>query len=45
LGLLKRYGSIMKYSMKVMGILLIIIGLLLATSSLQRLSEWLTYIF
>jgi len=44
LGLLKRYGSIMKYSMKIMGILLIIIGLLLATSSLQRLSEWLTYI-
>ena len=45
LGFLKRYGSIVKYSMKIMGILLIIIGLLLATSSLQRLSEWLTYIF
>jgi cytochrome c-type biogenesis protein len=45
LGFLKRYGSIVKYSMKIMGILLIIIGLLLATSSLHRLSEWMEFIF
>jgi cytochrome c-type biogenesis protein len=44
LGFLKRYGSIVKYSMKIMGILLIIIGLLLATSSLHKLSIWMEYI-
>jgi cytochrome c-type biogenesis protein len=45
LGFLKRYGYIVKYTMKIMGILLIIIGLLLATSSFHRLSEWMEYIF
>ena len=44
LGFLKRYGSIVRYSMKIMGILLIIIGLLLATSSLHKLSIWMEYI-
>jgi cytochrome c-type biogenesis protein len=44
LGFLKRYGSIVRYSMKIMGILLIIIGLLLATSSLHKLSVWMEYI-
>jgi cytochrome c-type biogenesis protein len=42
---LKRYGYIVKYTMKIMGILLIIVGLLLATGSLNRLGEWMEYIF
>ena len=42
---LKRYGYIVKYTTKVMGILLIVVGLLLATSNLHRLSEWMEYIF
>jgi cytochrome c-type biogenesis protein len=42
---IKRYGFIVKYTMKIMGILLIIVGLLLATANLSRLSEWMMYIF
>jgi len=42
---IKRYGFIVKYTMKIMGILLIIVGLLLATANLHKLSEWMTYIF
>jgi cytochrome c-type biogenesis protein len=45
LGFLKKYGFIVKYTMKIMGVLLIIIGLLLATSNLHRLSTWMEYIF
>ena len=42
---IKRYGFIVKYTMKVMGVLLIVIGLLLVTSNLHRLSTWMEYIF
>jgi cytochrome c-type biogenesis protein len=42
---IKRYGYVVKYTTKIMGILLIIVGLLLATSNLHRLSEWIMYIF
>jgi cytochrome c-type biogenesis protein len=42
---IRRYGFIVKYTMRVMGILLIVVGLLLATANLQKVSEWMMYIF
>jgi cytochrome c-type biogenesis protein len=42
---IKRYGFIVKYTMKVMGVLLIIIGLLLVTANFHRFSTWIEYIF
>ena len=42
---IKKYGYVVKYTMKIMGILLIVVGLLLATASLHRLSEWMEYVF
>ena len=42
---IKRYGYVVKYTMKIMGILLIVIGLLLATSNLHRISGWMEHIF
>ncbi len=38
LGFLKRYGHLVRYSMKILGILLVIIGLLLITSYFGTLS-------
>jgi cytochrome c-type biogenesis protein len=42
---LKRYGSVVKYTTKIMGILLILIGLLLITSYFNKLSEWMGQLF
>jgi cytochrome c-type biogenesis protein len=42
---IKRYGFIVKYTMKVMGVLLIIIGLLLVTSNLHKFSMWMELLF
>ncbi len=44
-GFLKRYGSVVKYTTKIMGMLLIIIGLLLVTSYFNKLSEWIGQLF
>ena len=44
-GFLKRYGSVVKYTTKIMGTLLIIIGLLLLTSYFNKLSEWMMQLF
>ncbi len=44
-GFLKRYGSVVKYTSKIMGVLLIIIGLLLLTSYFNKLSEWMMQLF
>lgn len=38
---IKRYGFIVKYTKKITGILLIIVGFLLATSYFSRLTQWL----
>jgi len=38
---IKRYGFIVKYTAKITGILLIIVGLLLVTSYFSRLTQWL----
>jgi cytochrome c-type biogenesis protein len=38
--LLKKYGHVVKYAMRVMGILLILIGVTLLTSSYGRLTFW-----
>jgi cytochrome c-type biogenesis protein len=45
LSFLKRYGYVVKYTMKIMGILLIVIGLLLVTSYLNRISQWMGLLF
>lgn len=45
LGFIKRYGYVVKYTTKIMGILLIVIGVLLATSYFSRFSEWMVQIF
>jgi cytochrome c-type biogenesis protein len=42
---IKRYGFIVKYTMKVMGVLLIIIGLLLVTANFHRFSTWMELVF
>jgi cytochrome c-type biogenesis protein len=39
-GLLKRYGRIVQYTMRALGVLLIAIGILLVTSYWGRLSSW-----
>ncbi len=45
MGFLKRYGHVVKYAQKVMGILLIGVGLLFLTASFGRLVEWTERIF
>ena len=45
LGFLKRYGYVVKYAMKIMGVLLIAIGLLLLTSYYGKLSQWIEGLF
>ncbi len=45
LGLLKRYGYVVKYTVKVMGVLLIAIGFLLITGYFNRASQWLGQLF
>jgi cytochrome c-type biogenesis protein len=45
LGFLKKYGHVVQYTMKVMGVLLIVIGFLLLTSYFGRLSQWLGQLF
>lgn len=45
LGFLKRYGYVVRYAQKVMGVLLIGIGLLLLTTSFGRLVEWTEHLF
>jgi cytochrome c-type biogenesis protein len=42
---IKRYGYVVKYTMKILGVLLIVIGLLMATSNFHRFCTWLEYIF
>ncbi len=42
---IKRYGYVVKYTMKILGILLIVIGVLLASSNFHRLSVWMETIF
>jgi len=42
LGFLKKYGYVVKYAQKIMGVLLVVVGLLLITSYLGIFSEWLT---
>jgi cytochrome c-type biogenesis protein len=44
LGFLKKYGYVVKYAQKIMGVLLIVVGLLLMTSYLGIFSEWLTQV-
>jgi cytochrome c-type biogenesis protein len=45
LGLLKRYGFVVKYTAKIMGILLIVVGLLLVTSYFNRFAQWVEQLF
>jgi cytochrome c-type biogenesis protein len=45
LGLLKRYGYVVKYTTKIMGILLIVLGLLLVTSYFNRVVQWVEQLF
>ena len=45
LGFLKRYGYVVKYTMKIMGVLLIVIGFLLVTSYFNRVSQWIGQLF
>jgi cytochrome c-type biogenesis protein len=45
LGFLKRYGYVVKYTMKIMGVLLIIVGVLMVTSYFNRLSHWMGQLF
>lgn len=45
LGFLKRYGYVVKYTMKIMGVLLIIVGVLMVTSYFNRLSQWMGQLF
>jgi len=40
LGLMKRFGYLVKYSVKILGILLILIGILLFTSYINQISLW-----
>lgn len=42
---LKRFGYIVKYTMRILGILLIIIGILLVTADFYRLAGWLEHAF
>lgn len=41
---LKRFGHIVKYSVKILGVLLIIVGLMLSTSYFSTLSLWLGHL-
>lgn len=45
LGFLKKFGYLVKYSMKILGVLLIIIGILLFTSYFSTLSLWVGQLF
>jgi cytochrome c-type biogenesis protein len=45
LSFVKRYGYVVKYTTKILGILLIVIGILMVTSYFGRFSEWLVQIF
>jgi cytochrome c-type biogenesis protein len=45
LGFLKRYGYVVKYTTKIMGILLIVLGLLLVTSYFNRVVQWAEQLF
>lgn len=45
LGFLKRYGYIVKLTMKIIGVLLIVIGLLLATSYFNKISQLIGQLF
>lgn len=45
IGLLKNYGHIVMYTMKVMGVLLIFIGVLLITSYFNTVSRWIQGFF
>ena len=45
LGFLKRYGYVVKYTMKILGVLLIIIGILMLTSYFNKVSEWMGQLF
>ena len=44
-GLLRRYGYVVKYTSKVMGVLLIVLGLLLVTSYFSRVVQWAEQLF
>lgn len=44
LGFLRRYGYVVKYAQKIMGVLLIVVGLLLITSYLGIFSDWLMHV-
>ncbi|HVN97305.1 MAG TPA: cytochrome c biogenesis protein CcdA [Syntrophorhabdaceae bacterium] len=44
LGLLKKYGYLVRYAVKIMGVLLVCIGVLLITGHFGRLSQWLEQI-
>jgi cytochrome c-type biogenesis protein len=44
-GLLRRYGYIVKYTQKIMGTLLVILGLALVTSYFSRIVQWMEQIF
>jgi cytochrome c-type biogenesis protein len=44
-GLLRRYGYVVKYTSKVMGALLIVLGLLLVTSYFNRVVQWVEQLF
>jgi cytochrome c-type biogenesis protein len=43
--LLRRYGYVVKYTSKVMGVLLIVLGLLLVTSYFSRVVQWVEQLF
>ncbi len=45
LGFLKRCGYVVKYAVKIMGVLLIVIGLLLLTSYFGKLAVWMEELF
>lgn len=42
---LRRFGYIVKYTMRILGILLIIVGILLVTADLYRIAGWLEHAF
>jgi cytochrome c-type biogenesis protein len=44
-GLLRRYGYVVKYTSKVMGALLIVLGLLLVSSYFNRVVQWVEQLF
>jgi cytochrome c-type biogenesis protein len=44
-GFLKKYGYVVKYTAKIMGTLLIVLGLLLVTSYFNRVVQWVEQLF